>query len=60
MGFVLVRFARDGYCFADCPVVLRFDSIQPEISHLQLAFDRLELHRISNTVSYYLVPISDL
>ncbi|MEV4019915.1 hypothetical protein AB0J35_56500 [Nonomuraea angiospora] len=45
---MLVRFARDGYWFADCPVVWRFDGIQPEISHLQL--DELSIDR--NSIVY--------
>ncbi|MDX3352505.1 hypothetical protein PV703_04030 [Streptomyces sp. ME01-24h] len=35
-GFALVRFVEDGDWFADCPVVLDFDSLQVEVCHSKL------------------------
>jgi hypothetical protein len=40
-GFAVVRFAEDGKWFADCPVVLDFDSIQVEVCHWK--FDELSI-----------------
>ena len=40
-GFALVRFAEDGDWFADCPVVLDFDSIRVEVCHWK--FDELSI-----------------
>ncbi|MYS11393.1 hypothetical protein GTW71_34330 [Streptomyces sp. SID6041] len=40
-GFALVRFAEDGECFADCPVVLDFEGVRVEICHWK--FDELSI-----------------